>query len=65
MSDFESIRDIARRLVQDYRVKRAVDPIAYAAVAIPADVQAGIEILDEPRFDGIDRQFLWDCGIEA
>ncbi len=63
MGEIESIRDIARRLVDEYRRKRhQYSAVFYAPV--PADVQAAMEILNEPKFDGIDKEFLRNMGIQ-
>jgi hypothetical protein len=64
VSELESIREIARNLVEDYRRKRLIDPRVFLS-EIPADVVAAMEIVNEPRFDGIDREWLRDMGIEA
>jgi hypothetical protein len=64
VGELESIRQIARRIVEEYRQKRLIDPRVFLSET-PADVLGAIEIMNEPRFDGIDREFLRNMGIEA
>lgn len=66
MGEFESMWDIARRLVLQYRQKRQYSVIE-AMSEVPADVQAALELLKQPelQLDWIDREFLKDLGIKA
>jgi len=64
MSEPESIRQIARSLVEDYRQRRLRDPRVFLSET-PADILAAIAILEEPRFCGLDREWLRQLGIEA
>lgn len=66
MGEFESMWDIARRLMLQYRQKRQYSVIE-AMSEVPADVQAALELLKQPelQLDWIDREFLKDLGIKA
>jgi hypothetical protein len=64
MGETESIREIARKLIAEYRWKRKINPSVFLAET-PADVLAAMEILNEPQFEGVDREWLRQLGIEA
>lgn len=64
MGQPESIREIARKLVEDYRRRRMTNPHVFFAET-PADVLAAMAILEEPRFNGLDREWLRQLGIEG
>lgn len=59
MNDFESVREIAKRLVQERRERKAAHLASIKA-------EKKIEIYEEPPplFNGKDKRFLQLCGIE-
>ena len=64
MGELYSIREIARQLVEDYRRRRMINPHVFFAET-PAEILAAMDILKEPRFDGIDKEWLHELGIEG
>ncbi len=64
MGELQPIREIAKQLIENYRKKRLISPVVYFSET-PADVQGAVDVLAEPWFDGLDREWLRDLGIEA
>lgn len=64
MGEPESIRQIARNLLNDYLERKVLTSTEYC-LEIPADVQAAMDVLDTPRFNGIDREWLRKMGVES
>jgi hypothetical protein len=66
MGELESIRDIARRLVAEYRLKRTTPTVQESAWGSPVNEKiARVAVATEPVFEGMDREWLRQLGIEA
>lgn len=69
MGEFESIREIARRLVAEFRAKKTIPTVQESVAAeyfsdlVPEKTTA--VAVAEPDFDGMDREWLRQLGIEA
>lgn len=69
MGELESIRDIARRLVAEFKKKKTIPypqylyREAYDVVPVPEKVTS-VAVAD-PVFDGLDSEWLRKLGIEA
>lgn len=65
MGELESIRDIARRLVAEYRLKRAIPTVQESAWGSPVNEKIARVPVTDAVFDGMDREWLRQLGIEA
>lgn len=65
MGELESIRDIARRLVAEWRGKKTI-PTVQQFVDEPSCTEKTTTVaVAEPELDGMDREWLRQMGIEA
>lgn len=65
MGDLESIRDIARRLVAEFRLKKSIPKVERYVAQIPVPEKATSVAVADPMFNGLDREWLKKLGIEA
>lgn len=61
----ESLREIAARLIRAHRERRDAEKFGALVDETAASNPDQVVPTEPPLFDGIDREFLRQCGVDA